>query len=99
LSRQVDDFLRGSAAELQRVAAEIEAVPASFPAGTRVIIDTEANADAALEALYILDASARVVDVGLPLARRSRRDDLLGLDFSARSLSSRGGPAGQPCVV
>jgi diguanylate cyclase (GGDEF)-like protein/PAS domain S-box-containing protein len=85
LSRQVDDFLRGSAAELQRVGAEIEAVPASFPAGTRVIIDTEANADAALEALYILDASARVVDVGLPLARRSRRDDLLGLDFSARS--------------
>jgi diguanylate cyclase (GGDEF)-like protein/PAS domain S-box-containing protein len=85
LSRQVDDFLHGSAAELQRVAAEIEAVPASFQAGTRVIIDTEANAHAALEAVYILDANARVIDVGLPLERRSRRDDLLGLDFSARS--------------
>jgi hypothetical protein len=44
----VDDFLHGSAAELERVAAEIEAQPrASFQAGTRVIIDTLTNAHAA----------------------------------------------------
>jgi hypothetical protein len=31
LSRQVDDFLRGSAAALERVAAEIEAQPRATP--------------------------------------------------------------------
>ena len=85
LARQVDDFLQGSAGELERIAAEIEAIPASARRGARVIIDTQVNAHAPLDALYVLDANARVSDVGLPLARRSGRDELLGLDFSARS--------------
>jgi len=85
LSRQVDDFLQGSAGEVERVAAEIEALPTLLPGRARVVIDTQVNAHAPLEALYILDASARVMDVGLPLERRSGRDELLGLDFSART--------------
>ncbi|MBK7675918.1 MAG: EAL domain-containing protein [Candidatus Accumulibacter sp.] len=94
LSRQVDDFLRGSAAALERVAAEIDAQPDSTPERTRVIIDTLTHAHAPLDALYVLDASARVVDVGLPLERRQRRDELLGLDFSARGFVKAVRPAG-----
>ena len=85
LSRQVDDFLRGSAAELERVAAELAVPPSAAADTTRIIIDTQASAHAPLEALYVLDASARVFDVGLPPQRRDGRTDLLGLDFSARS--------------
>ena len=86
LSGQVDDFLRGSARELERVAAELEATPeAAVPGRTRTIIDTQVNAHAPLEALYVLDANGRVSDVGLPLERRKTRGELLGLDFSARS--------------
>lgn len=84
LSQQVADFMQQSAAELERVAAELEAEPAT-PDRTRTIIDSQANAHAPLAALYILDTDARVLDVGLPLERRNGRGDLLGLDFSTRS--------------
>ncbi len=94
LSRQVDDFLRGSAAELERVASEIDPSRGASRARTRIIIDTLATAHAALDALYLLDASARVVDVGLPPERRQGRDDLLGLDFAARSFFGTGQQSG-----
>jgi len=90
ISRQVDDFLRGSAAELERVAVEIEMPPGAAPERTRIIIDTEASAHAPLDALYVLDTNARVSDVGLPPTRREGRGDLLGLDFSARRFFSTG---------
>jgi len=94
LARQVDDFLRDSAEVVGRLAGEVEAGPRASSERVRVLLDTLAHAHPPLDALYLLDARGRVVEVGLPRERRWQRRELVGLDFSARSFVRTARPAG-----
>ncbi|TLD44234.1 MAG: putative signaling protein [Accumulibacter sp.] len=94
LARQVDDFLRDSAEVVTRLASEIESGPRAAADHLRVLLDTLAQAHPPLDALYLLDARGRVIEVGLPRERRGQRRELVGLDFSARAFVAAARPAG-----
>ena len=82
VSAQVDAILVDARGGIERLGEDIAALPASDP-GIRLRLDILATTDLAIEILYLLDSSDRVVQVGLTGARRSLREDFLGLDFSA----------------
>ncbi|HET6720524.1 MAG TPA: EAL domain-containing protein [Rhodocyclaceae bacterium] len=86
VSRQVDSFLDNAASEIESLGRDFAAADAAAlsPARIRLQLDTLVNSLGPLEALYLVDAERRVADVGLPIERRKFRDELIGLDFSAR---------------
>ncbi|HEY5762695.1 MAG TPA: EAL domain-containing protein [Rhodocyclaceae bacterium] len=84
LAGQIADYLDASVAELERVAADIAREPVSGSPRRSVALDTLAQARADLNILYLLDKRGVAIDVGLPIDRRGLRNELLGLDFSAR---------------
>ncbi|MFH1872204.1 MAG: EAL domain-containing protein [Pseudomonadota bacterium] len=84
VSAQVDAFLISSAGGIERLGDDIAQLTPADP-GIQRQLDTLATTDPAIEALYLLDASDRVTHVGLAQSRRRFREDLIGLDFSARS--------------
>ena len=51
------------------------------------MLDTVAQVQVGIEALYVVDPAHRVIAVGLPKANRSLRDNLVGIDFSGRSFA------------
>jgi len=81
VSAQVDSFLIETAGGIERLAAEIQELPASDPV-VQTRLDTLAATSRAIDALYLLDADDRVRHVGLPLDRRAQREDLKGTDLS-----------------
>ena len=81
---QVETFMEHARSNLERLTMDIAIQPEFDPARLRVMVDTLASADVYLEAIYVIDASDRVIEVGLPLARRVLRTDLIGADFSTR---------------
>ncbi|MHC1743653.1 MAG: PAS domain S-box protein [Syntrophobacteraceae bacterium] len=48
------------------------------------LLDAQAGTGEVFEAIYIANANNEVVSVGLPLSRRAKRQDLIGLDLSRR---------------
>jgi PAS domain S-box-containing protein len=48
------------------------------------LLDAHAGTGEVFEAIYIADTNSTVVSVGLPLSRRAKRQDLIGLDLSRR---------------
>ena len=51
------------------------------------MLDTVAQVQVGIEALYVVDPAHRVTAVGLPKANRSLRDNLVGIDFSGRGFA------------
>jgi diguanylate cyclase (GGDEF)-like protein/PAS domain S-box-containing protein len=82
---QIEGFLHRFSINLQNIAREIEASPELNSQHFRHIIDSSANSDHALQALYFLDSTYQVAEVGLPIQHRSIRSNQLGADFSGRS--------------
>lgn len=48
------------------------------------MLDTVAQVQVGIEALYLVDRAYRVIAVGLPKANRNLRGNLMGIDFSGR---------------
>lgn len=82
VTAQVETFLKDASSDLERLATDISSEPKHDLARLRLMIDTLANTDSHLEAIYVIDARNRVIDVGLPMARRVLRDEFVGADFS-----------------
>ncbi|WP_153108759.1 bifunctional diguanylate cyclase/phosphodiesterase [Propionivibrio limicola] len=81
---QIDHFLTDFSSQLDNLENDIASRPTLSEAQLQTMVDTVAHANKGLEALYVLDADDRVIEVGLPKEGRSRRENLLGIDFSAR---------------
>ena len=86
VTTQVESFLKDASSELERLATDISSEPEHDLARLRLKIDTLANTDRHLEAIYVIDARDRVLDVGLPMERRMLRDEIVGADFYKHQL-------------
>ncbi len=82
---QIETFLEDSRSSMERLSGDIEAQRTFDADRLRMMVDTLANSDHHLEAVYVVDAGDRVLEVGLPMARRALRQDFIGADFSART--------------
>ena len=82
---QVESFLHDTEGKLRRLAGDIGQTAGVSRDRVRVMLDTLANTDAHLEAIYLIDGEAKVAEIGLPMARRDQRVDLVGADFSGRN--------------
>jgi diguanylate cyclase (GGDEF)-like protein/PAS domain S-box-containing protein len=96
LAGQIGDYLTGSVADLERLAADIAEEPLRGSERRRIVLDTLAQTRVDLDALYFIDDRGIVIDVGLPTERRRVRPDLLGLDFSARGFFAEALRTGLP---
>ena len=83
VSAQVDSYLIAAAGGIARLGKDLAQLPAA-DSTIQQRLDTLATADLALDVLYLLDAGDRVLQVGLEQSQRKHREDLRGLDFSAR---------------
>ncbi len=81
---QIDAFLAEFSSHLGLLADDVGSQPRMDTAQLRVMLDTLAQADGAIESIYVVDGADRVLEVGLPKARRTLRDNQLGVDFSGR---------------
>ncbi|MCM8622959.1 MAG: EAL domain-containing protein [Candidatus Accumulibacter sp.] len=81
---QIDAFLAEFSSNLALLADDVGSQPRMDTAELRVMLDTLAQADGAIESIYVVDGADRVLEVGLPKARRALRDNQLGVDFSGR---------------
>jgi diguanylate cyclase (GGDEF)-like protein/PAS domain S-box-containing protein len=84
VAAQVVSFLGNATSELERLASDIALQPAVSTDRLRVMLDAVANSSAHFEAIYLVNASDHVFEVGLQLGNRDERPDLLGADFSGR---------------
>ena len=94
VSAQVDSYLIAAAGGIARLGKDLPQSLATN-SGIQQRLDTLATADLAIDTLYLLDASDRVVNVGLAQSQRKHREDRLGLDFSARSYVAAARSSGQ----
>ena len=85
VAAQVGGFLGNAAGELERLAGDIGVQPELSADRLRVMLDSVANSSAHFEAIYLINRSDHVSEVGLQLGSRNERADLLGADFSGRS--------------
>ena len=99
VASQIAGFLNRFSGEMVRLVEEIEASEALNKEQLRLLLDSSANADISLQALYILDADSHVLDVGLPLQRRGTRNNQLGADFSRRAFMRKLGDASTPTPI
>lgn len=82
IAGQIEAYLQGAERQLRAVAESIRNLdhqPASFWFGP---LDAHTGTGDVFAAIYIVAADDTVYAVGLPQARRSQRDDVLGLDLS-----------------
>ena len=96
VASQIESFLQRSSDELENLVEEIETTDDLSPEQIRMILDISTNTDDSIQALYLLDSSRRVIDVGLPMKRRVIRNNQLGADFSRRSFMIRLGDGKVP---
>lgn len=85
VAAQVVSFLGNSTSELERLASDIALQPAMSTDRLHVMLDAVTNSSSHFEALYLIDATDHVFEVGLQLGNRRERSDLLGTDFSGRT--------------
>ena len=81
---QVGHFLGSFDSHLTLLVGDMEAKAPLRPNHVQEMLDTVAQVQVGIEALYVVDPSYRVIAVGLPKANRSLRDNLMGIDFSGR---------------
>ncbi|MDP3336309.1 MAG: cache domain-containing protein, partial [Rhodoferax sp.] len=85
MASQVESFLADAQSALENLATDMDG-QSSLPSDRmQLMVDTLANTDEHLEALYLIDEANQVMEVGLPQARRGQREDLVGTDFSGRA--------------
>ena len=84
---QVGHFLGSFDAQLTLLAGDMAVkLPSQFKQ-LQEMLDTAAQVQLGIEALYIVDPASRVIAVGLPKENRSLRGNLLGIDFSGRTFA------------
>lgn len=94
MAGQVQSFLVEAQSALESLAQDMAGQPALTVDRMHLMVDTVANADEHLEAIYLIDETDQVLEVGLPQKRRGQREDLLGTDFSARAFVQSARQAG-----
>lgn len=85
MADQVEDFLADAQGALESLAKDMAGQPALPVDRRHLMVDTLANTDEHLEAIYLIDEADHVLEVGLPQGRRGQREDLVGTDFSGRT--------------
>lgn len=85
MADQVENFLADAQGALESLAKDMAGQPALPVDRRHLMVDTLANTDEHLEAIYLIDEVDHVLEVGLPQERRGQREDLLGTDFSGRA--------------
>lgn len=83
ISGEVENTLSRAATAIAYLGAELDAF-GEGDSRVQVMLDTLTRADDTIAALYLLDPASRVLKVGLPAHEAVRRDEYVGLDFSAR---------------
>jgi hypothetical protein len=71
-ARQVASRLEDFASDMTLLASDLALSPARSEEHRRIAIDTVAQMKKSLDTLYVLDSADRVIDVGMPVARRHR---------------------------
>ena len=81
---QVGHYLGSFDSHLTLLVADIAAKSPVQPEQLEEMLDTVAQVQVGIEALYVVDSTYRVVAVGLPKDHRNLRNNLTGIDFSGR---------------
>ena len=84
---QVSHFLGSFDSHLTLLAGDMAATSPLQLKPLQEMLDTVAQVQVGIEALYVVDPEYRVVAVGLPKANRNLRDNLVGIDFSGRTFA------------
>ncbi len=84
ISGRITTYLQGAEHELLALADYIVSRGTQPQSYWSNLLDTHVGEGDIYEAMYIATSSGSVTAVGLPLKRRSRRIDLIGLDLSRR---------------
>lgn len=84
---QVGHFLGSFDSDLTLLVGDMAAKPPSQLKQLQEMLDTVAQVQVGIEALYVVDPASRVIAVGLPKANRGLRSNLLGIDFSGRTFA------------
>ena len=79
---QVSHFLGSFDSHLTLLAGDMAAISPLQLKPLQEMLDTVAQVQVGIEALYVVDPEYRVIAVGLPKANRNLRDNLMGIDFS-----------------
>ena len=85
---QVGHFLGSFDSHLTLLVGDMAAKSPSQIKQLQEMLDTAAQVQLGIEALYIVDPASRVVAVGLPKANRNLRDNLMGINFSGRMFAT-----------
>lgn len=84
IAGQVSTYLFGAGMSLRAVADTLDLDGDGSPTGWFASLDAHAGGGDVFEAIYVVDSQDEVVSVGLPVSRRAKRQDLIGLDLSRR---------------
>lgn len=79
---QVESFLANAQSALESLAQDMAGQSVRTTDRMHLMLDTVVNTDEHLEAIYLIDKTDHIQEVGLPQGRRGQRGDLLGTDFS-----------------
>ncbi|PKO62139.1 MAG: diguanylate phosphodiesterase [Betaproteobacteria bacterium HGW-Betaproteobacteria-18] len=82
---QVESFLADAQNVFENLAKDMAGQPPLPRDRMHLMLDTVANTDVHLEAVYLIDATDHVLEVGLPHERRGQREDLVDTDLSGRA--------------
>ncbi len=83
IAGQVSTYLFGAGMVLRAVADTLD-LEGGSPTDWFAALDAHAGSGDVFEAIYVVDSQDEVVSVGLPVSRRAKRQDLIGLDLSRR---------------
>ena len=92
---QVGHFLGSFDSHLTLLADDMAAKSPAHLKQLQEMLDTLAQVQVGIEALYLVDPASRVIAVGLPKASRNLRDNLMGIDFSRRIFAMEAVERGQ----
>lgn len=84
---EVSHYLGSFDSHLTLLVGDMAAKAPLRPNQLQEMLDTVAQVQVGIEALYVIDPSYHVIAVGLPKAHRSLRDNLMGIDLSGRGFA------------
>ena len=84
IARQLEGHFSIANRELGSLAELFRSSPKLDRAQIQTLLDTYADSSDFYEAIYLSDAEGRIDSIGLPASKRKLRQNLLGLDISAR---------------
>ena len=94
ITERIESLLLSTAEETRKLSVQLAELPRGGPREA-LIINTYADNEEDVRAVYILDSELRVSQVGLPRQHRRKRNDFIGIDFSGHAFVKKAQASGK----